>query len=430
MMKRRLTLAAATLLAAASFTAIAADGKSASGHGSPECPPLGAWKDLATGETLSHAQALDRMAAANVLLLGESHGFRDIHLWQATVGAGVADRRGGATYGYEMLRRSAQPALDAWTAGESSRAVFLADAGWSASWGFSADAYDPILRLPRLRGEGGIALNVDRKLVRRVGKEGWDAVPEADRQGISQPAPALPEYQAKLGLVLDQKSARGTPGFTGGHTGAHTGAQKGVEKEESPEDAAKAAQMATRFMEAQLVWDRAFAEAISAAHAAAPETPVVAFMGRGHVEHGHGVVHQLADLGVEKIMTAVAVFAGPDCAVPPDAAGRPFADLVYSLPEPKLDPGPPPSPRIGVFIQNADGGGAEITRVSEASPAEAAGFQAGDIVTEAAGRPVETAADLGGTIRSHNWGAWLAFAVRRDGAEMEIVVKLPKAPPE
>lgn len=418
---RRLTLAVAALLAAASTTVTAADTAAAAREAGPACPPVGAWKDLATGEMLAAAAALDRLAAADAILLGESHGFPDIHLWQAAVGAAVSDRRGVVQYGYEMLPRGAQPALDAWAAGETNRAIFLADAGWSGVWGFDADAYDPILRLPRLRGETAIALNIDRSLVRRVGKEGWAAVPEDERLGIGQPADALPEYRTKLMSILSQKSAGGTPGFSDpkhGKASKQSGAAHG--------DAEKAGE---RFMQAQLVWDRAFAEAIAGGLKAAPEAPVVAFMGRGHVEHGHGVAHQLADLGVDNVATAIAVFSGPDCAVEPDAAGRPLADLVYGLPQPLPEPGPPPRPRIGVYIQNADGGGAEITRVSDGSPAEAAGFAAGDVVTEAAGQTVATAADLGRTIRSHMWGAWLPFAVTRDGEYFEILVKLPKAPP-
>ena len=429
MMTCRLTLAAAALLAAASATVTAAEtGDSAPSVG-PACPPIGAWKDLHTDEIVPGAIALDRLAAADAILLGESHGFPDIHLWQAAVGAAIADRRGGAQYGYEMLPRAAQPALDAWAAGETNRATFLIDAGWSGVWGFAIDAYDPILRLPRLRGEPAIALNVDRGLVRRVGKEGWASVPADERHGIGQPADAVPEYRMKLTSILRQKNAAGTPGYSDPKHGTKPEDSHADADADTDTDKGKAEQAIDRFMQAQLVWDRAFAEAIVGGLKLDPTSPVVAFMGRGHVEHGHGVAHQLADLGVDKVATAIAVFSGPDCAIEPDAAGRPLADLIYGLPQPLPEPAPPLRPRIGVFIQNAGGGGAEITRVSDDSPAEAAGFATGDVVTEAAGQEVASAADLGRTIRSHMWGAWLPFVVRRDGAEIEILVKLPKAPP-
>ncbi|MGZ0188356.1 MAG: ChaN family lipoprotein, partial [Alphaproteobacteria bacterium] len=187
------------------------------------------------------------------------------------------------------------------------------------------------------------------------------------------------------------------------------------------------ASMGKGFIEAQLVWDRAFAEAIHGAMDRRPGHSVIAFMGRGHVEYNHGVVHQLADLGVFNTATAIAVFPGPDCSVDADADGRPIADLVYGLPEPFVEH--VPKPRIGVFIKQAEGGGAEITRISPDSPAERAGFMAGDIVTEAAGHPMKRASDLGTAIRRHTWGAWLPFTVKRGDETLELVAKLPTAPP-
>ena len=410
-MKKALSLAA--------FAALLAPCLAAAPAAAVECPRPGAWLDPASGVEVSASEAIRRLAEADVALLGESHGMADMQLWEATTAAAVAARRGAVQYAYEMLPRAAQPALDAWAAGETSRHDFLAAARWNAVWGFPADAYDPVLRLPRLQAAPAIALNVDRTLVRRVGRDGWAAVPEGEREGLSDPAQPLPGYTARLDEVLARKAAGAAPGFAERHGDGDAAAEKGP----SPEE------MRTRFIEAQLVWDRAFAEAIAGARTARPDAPVIAFMGSGHVEYGHGVAHQLADLGVGNVASAVAVFAGPDCAIEPDADGVQVADLVYGLPPAQTEPGPPPRPKIGVYIQDAPDGGAEITRVTEDSPAEAAGFLAGDVVSEAAGRSVKRAAELGAAIRSHNWGAWLPFTVARDGETMELVVKLPKAPP-
>lgn len=379
------------------------------------CPPAGQWFDPSTGETLTSSEAIARLSTADAILLGESHGDPDMHLWQATTAAAIAARRDGAQYGYEMLPRVAQPTLDAWAKGEIGRHEFLTGANWPAVWGFPADAYDPILRLPRLQAAPAIALNVNRDLVRKVGRDGWGGVPLAEREGLTDPAPASPAYIARLDEVLARKAAGAAPDFAERHG-------------EKTSDGDKERQR-RHFIEAQLVWDRAFAEGIAGALKARPTLPVVAFMGSGHVEYGHGVAHQLYDLGVASVRTAVATHAGPDCALEPDDAGLAVADLVYGLPSATTEPGPPPRPRIGVFIQDALGGGAEITRVVDGSPAAEAGFQAGDVVTEAAGQPIAGASELGALIRTHAWGAWLPFAVKRAEATQEFVVKLPKSPP-
>ena len=391
------------------------------------CPAPGEWfTPGATAPTRARA-AIATLAAADVVLLGEHHGDTDIQLWQAVTAAAIAGQRGQVQYGYEMFPRTSQPALDAWSRGETSRHGFLAAAGWADVWGFAANAYDPILRLPRLQKAPAIALNVDRALIRRVGREGWMSVSEADRLGIGDPAAALPEYRTKLGEILGMKASGAAPEFEKRDGDGH-----GDGKGENPHkpDAAKKSQMAERFIDAQLVWDRAFAEAIAAALKANPGQPVIAFMGRGHVDYGHGVKHQLQDLGVTNVATAIPLDGGEGCHLDADAAGRPLADLVYGLPERHEEPKPAPRPKIGVFIANAEGGGASITRVSADSPAEAAGFMAGDVVSLAAGQPVARAADLGAAIRRHSWGAWLPFSITRNGEAMELLVKLPASPPK
>jgi len=390
------------------------------------CPAPGEWFTPGATVPIRARAAIATLAEADVVLLGEHHGDTDIQLWQAVTAAAIAGQRGQVQYGYEMFPRTSQPALDAWSRGETSLHRFLASAGWADVWGFTANAYDPILRLPRLQKAEAIALNVDRALIRRVGRVGWASVPAADRLGIGDPAAALPEYKTKLGEILGMKSRGAAPEFEKRHGDGH-----GEGEGENPHkpDAAKQSQMAERFIEAQLVWDRAFAEAIAAALKANPSQPVMAFMGRGHVDYGHGVKHQLLDLGVTNVATAIPLNAGEGCHLDADAVGRPLADLVYGLPERHEEPQPAPHPKIGVFITDSEGSGARITRVLADSFAETAGFKVGDVVSLAAGQPVARAADLGTAIRRHSWGAWLPFSITRNGEAMELLLKLPASPP-
>ena len=369
------------------------------------CPPPGTWADGRTGSPLASSEVIERMTLADAILLGESHGVPDIHLWQASTAAAISALK-PVQYAYEMFPRSAQGALDAWSAGNLNFQKFLISSRWAINWGFEANDYAPILRLPRIQAAPAKALNVERALVRRVGLEGWANIDKGDREGLSNPAPAVQEYKAWLKKVLEMKVSMS--------------AGSGAERERGLE----------RFTEAQLLWDRAFAEGIKAALDDVPERVVVSFLGRGHVEFGYGVAHQLVDLGVLKTVSAVPVFSNKDCKVVHDGAGRPFADFIYALPNASADADVEHSqrPRIGVFIEDAKDGGATITRVLEGSPAAQAGFQAGDIIVRAAGQDIKTAAGLSGTIRAHTWGAWLPFLVKRGGVTKELVAKLPVGP--
>ena len=77
------------------------------------------------------------------------------------------------------------------------------------------------------------------------------------------------------------------------------------------------------FIDAQLVWDRAMAEAIAAQRNRAPGRQVIAVMGAGHLEHRYGVPHQLDALGVRD---ALVLLPAHDLCAPPGAG---YADAVY-----------------------------------------------------------------------------------------------------
>jgi hypothetical protein len=117
-----------------------------------------------------------------------------------------------------------------------------------------------------------LALNVDRPLVSAVGRDGWEAVPPAERAWLSPAAPAAPDHRRYLFAV--------------------TGGVRPGRVAQRPDDPAF-----DRFVRAQQVWDRAFACAIAAHLAARPGDRVAALVGRGHLEFGYGTPRQLADLG-------------------------------------------------------------------------------------------------------------------------------------
>lgn len=239
-----------------------------------------------------------RLNAARVVLLGEQHDRREDHRWQATIIAGLA-ATGPVTVGLEMLPRTAQPALDAWTTGHSDIDRFLESARWQETWGIDPDLYRPVLDLCRDLVLPMLGLNVPRPVVSTVGRDGWDALPSAERAWMSPARPARPAYRTYLFNV--------------------TGGARPDRKATGPHDAAF-----DRFVRAQQVWDRAFACAISAALEAGAQR-IAALIGRGHLEYGYGTPDQLADLGAAGAVTAMPDRGGPDLG--PD--GAPLADLIF-----------------------------------------------------------------------------------------------------
>lgn len=260
----------------------------------PTVPPSGIfWSDPIRDARLDEAAALERMAAARVVLLGETHDRAADHLWQARLLGRLAERR-PVIAGLEMFPRAADSALARWVAGGMDLSALLETTRWSEVWGFDPGLYLPIFEVCREFGVEMRGLNIPRPLVSAIGRDGWDAAPEADRGWLSPAVPAGPDYRRYLFEV------------TGG---ARPGRQA-----QTPEDPAF-----DRFVRAQQAWDRAFACAIAAALRDRPEALAVGIIGRGHLEYRLGVPPQLAALGVQDTLVVLP-------SAPPQAG--PIADLI------------------------------------------------------------------------------------------------------
>jgi uncharacterized iron-regulated protein len=267
------------------------------------CVPAGRWIDPRTGYATALADVVRRAVAARVVLLGEDHDRAGHHRWQLYVAAAITGAAPHVVLGFEMFPRRVQPALDRWVDGATDEQTFLAESDWTHVWGFDPALYRPLFRFARTQRIPMRALNVERTLVHRVAERGWREIPDDAREGLSTPAPASASYRDRLAVAWH----------------AHR-------PPDGPEDPAAL----DRFIDAQLVWDRAMATAIHDALAERPDTVLVALLGRGHVEHEGGVPAQLADLDAPRPLVLLPWNADRPCTelVPT------VADLVFGLDDP------------------------------------------------------------------------------------------------
>ena len=271
----------------------------------------GTWIRPDNGEPVGHASLMAEMARQRVVLLGETHDRYDIHRWQLHVAAGIMAHRSNIALGFEMFPRRVQPVLDAWGEGSMSADEFLEEVEWTSVWGFAPELYLPLFHFCREMKLPMYALNCRRTLVTEVGKLGWDAIAEEDRDGLSPSKPATMAYRRYL-FEITQNPAMPN------------------RKAKSPDDPAL-----DRFVRAQQTWDRAFA--CNIAHVAEkPGAPlVIGIIGRGHLEYGHGTPFQLDDLGIDR----VSVLLPSDAPEIDTDAQAGIADALYRLERP--DPGKP-----------------------------------------------------------------------------------------
>jgi uncharacterized iron-regulated protein len=393
------------------LAACASDPRSDTVAGLPApCSTVGAWVDPASGSGLGHKDVIAAQAARPVVLLGENHQDRRHHRWQLHTVAALHGRRPDMILGFEMFPRRVQPVLDRWVAGELTTEAFLREVNWPEIWGFDADLYLPLFHFARQHRVPMIALNVDRALVARVGREGWDAVPAGEREGVSDPAPASEAYRRSLARVYTMQHQHD----------AETAGEPTLPSDASTEDLAELLEDPgfRRFIEAQLTWDRAMAEALARARRSGGSPLVVGIVGRGHAEHGRGIPHQLDALGIPDTAVLLPVDRAEDCG----AVAPGIADAVFIVEE--MDEPARPRPRLGIRIEATDAG-IRVGQVMQGSVAEAAGIKAGDLIVTAAGFPVKRSGDLIEIVDRQAPGTWLPVAIRRDGKSLEMIARFP-----
>ena len=415
--RRRLPAAVMLALVAGAVAAANLSGPSAPGAARPAasadaCVPVGAWRipgESGPRETTTEA-LVTRALAAGTVLLGESHDSAEHHRWQLQTLSALHARHPDLVIALEMFPRRVQGALDRWIAGELDEQAFLRESEWRQVWGYDPALYLPIFHFARMNRIPLLAVNVSRSLTRAVSDKGLAAVPLAEREGVGDPAPALPGYENMLfeswrdhlpddathgSLDRTERTDRNQPEFR-------------------------------RFLESQLVWDRAIAEGMAEAAARRPGAVVVGLMGSAHVMHGWGVSHQLQALGRPVPFTLLPFERDADCA---QLAGGPadrLADAVFGVATPPRVAAPA-RPRLGITLGPA-AGGVGIAEVANGSIAARAGLEKGDVILVVAGRVPKNAADVAAAVMRQAPGTWLPIEVQRGEQRLELVARFPAAP--
>lgn len=359
----------------------------------PGCLPSGTW--AATANTDVQRKTPSTIIAeakdSRFVLLGEAHDNADHHLWQVQAIAMLLGAHDQLVIGMEMFPRRVQPALDAWIAGELTESQLLSQTDWNRVWQFDPEPYLWILRFARLNQIPVVALNVERSLVSAVGARGWDNTPPSQREGITDPAPASDSYRD----ILESSFAEHGNGDT------DHGDDSGFEY----------------FLQAQLTWDRAFAQGLADAATNYPSALVVGIIGSGHLRYGHGVSHQLRSMGQDRTQVWLPVDSSFTC----EQLSR-VADAVFSVPTTLTEN----RPRLGVYLVD-DTLGAGVRDLVSGSVAEIAGVRSGDKIIHAAGMRIRNSADLIAIVRRQSPGTWLPITIMRDGKKIDLVAKFAAA---
>ena len=369
--------------------------------GNSSCVETGRWIDPQTRTYISTNTIIKKAARHDVVLLGEAHMNNDHHLWQLQTIAQIHSINPDIILGFEAFPREAQDVLDKWIEGDLSEKEFLEQSKWNDFWKFDPDLYMPLFNFARINRVPMVALNVNRLLIGKISINGWDNVKKSERGDIDTPATASDGYIKILEDVFGEHKDEKEFAFD-------------------------------RFVDVQLTWDRAFAQAINKTitkalkmNQSTGKKPVmVNIIGRGHVDYGFGTAHQLRSMGVSDIMALTPWDDFQNCDRLNDG-GVAVADAIFGI-SAKIEPDKQTEkPKLGVFIEQGQGG-VTVNKVAPKSVAENAGIKSGDLLIEGAGGKLKSPTDLINAVNSMAPGTWLPLKIIRNDKMIEVVAKFKR----
>ena len=237
-------------------------------------PTSAALGDILLGGELPAKQPelWNRIAAADVIYIGETHSSRKDHLYELELIRGMIRRRIKFAVGWEMFDRTQQSDLNRFNEGRLTLAELFARTGFDKSWATYSPLYARILETTARANIPNIGLNAPTALAHKVA-QGEPLSPNEKKQIPTEFRVPAGAYRHFVGLL-----------------GEHPGMEPG----DLP-----------RFFAAQNVWDQTMAKTILEFHKRNPGTKLVVLTGRGHVQGGFGVSNYVQQKSATKQLVLV-----------------------------------------------------------------------------------------------------------------------------
>jgi len=402
----------ATLLGGCAATSAWADGNGLTPYPLEKALHADSLIHLPTGTVMNFWQAMDMIAAAKVIYIGEMHTNFQAHEAQRRV-IEELERRfpGKVAIGMEMFREPQQPSLERWKRGELSERAFLKESKWFDNWGSDFGLYRGILDFARDRRMDVIALNPSKEVQKQFAQAGAGALPPEIAAKVPQTDFSDPFQRALLESV-----------FAG-----HDAGKK---------DPAAGAKMFDSFYRTQVLWEETMASRIvdylNSPAGAGKRMVVIA--GGFHVRYGLGVPRK----ALRRAAWPYVIVLPTELSIPEELK----AELTMKIDTPEIpllagdfawmvpyEDVPTKKVRLGVAMR-IEAGTVLIDKVLPGSPAEQVGLKAGDAFISLDGLPIEEQGDVVLVIAGKQPGDWVQVRVRRAGKEMLFapLLAIPELP--
>lgn len=371
----------------------------------------GAFFDTAANRSPDLNAMAEKMAAADVVLLGEEHTAIDQKLFHAQLLDAMAASGRKLVLAMEFFQRGDGDALDRWVRGESDEQQLLRETGWYDRGGYRWEYYRPVMEVARDRGVRVVGTNVPREIPRAVNRGGLEGLSDEQRAEVGEVSTGgSSQHRYLISRYFGDTVAMLPPGWF------------------------------DNMYAAQCLWDVVMARSIL--DVVSDDTTVVLIVGSGHVAYGLGISRRLDDERREAGLSAldVVTLCPATAPAPPsdgETAGHPMgggrgmgaaagpkaqftrslADYVAVFPD---RGGVEFFPTLGAKLKADDEDRPAVSIVFPDTRAEAIGFASGDQILDVNGTTPANLGELRFMLATMEWGERWGFRVRRGEEELEI----------
>ncbi|WP_417502488.1 ChaN family lipoprotein [Marinobacter sp.] len=262
--------------------------------------------DASTGKVLSLEALSQKLARADVVVIGEYHGHQAAHLLQSQIQTALYRQHPQQVLSMEQFNLDKQAAVDAYLSGKTGETEFIED---SNAWPNYRASYRPLVEFARQHGLPVIAANAPATIVRCVGRTGpehLNKLPTSEQAQLPDtPFMDTPAYREKFDATI---------------TSRHGAA-----------DDAMLERMNNTY-QAQLLRDNTMASRILAAREAHPGHQIVHTTGTFHSEEHLGTVALLKQRAPNISIAVVSPVVWPaDAETAPSHENQNKGDFLYFI---------------------------------------------------------------------------------------------------
>lgn len=200
----------------------------------------------------------DAVKTSKIIYIGESHNIQEHHEVQLEIIRQKFALDSMLSIGLEMFQIEDQYILDEYMSGKISERTFLKKSGYFEKWGYDFRLYRDILLFAKQNKIPVFALNQNSQIVKKVAKDGLEALNEAEKKIIPEKMDlSNGEYKQSLQFIFEQ----------------HGFSKKRFEN----------------FFTAQVLWDETMSEKIADIFHDRQNASIVVLAGSGHLKYGFGI---------------------------------------------------------------------------------------------------------------------------------------------